>query len=273
MAHISWPTHRKGPRLYDRYYGREVWAARSAKQKGVADLSNITVLVADDDANVCELVELYLGRDGIHVRRVNDGKQALEMVSALRPDLVILDVMMPELDGFSVCKEIRRHSDVPVMMLTAREEEVDRVLGLELGADDYLTKPFSPRELAARVKAILRRVQAPRSQASPAPEPAIAVPGLRVDVAARAVYAGAELVSLTPKEFDLLVLLMRHPRQVLTREQILSRVWGYEFIGDARNVDVHVKKLRQKLGQPAQGYLFTVWGVGYKWEVTPDAEG
>lgn len=227
-------------------------------------MQGLTVLIADDDAHVQELSRIYLGREGARVVAAGTGEEALACLDRCRPDVVILDVMMPGLDGFAVCREIRRQSDVPVLMLTARGEEVDRVLGLELGADDYITKPFSPRELVARIRAILRRAR-PRL---PAPEAGVLVyPGLTIDVEAREVTAEGQPVALAPREFDLLAYLARNPRRAFTREHLLTTVWGYDFGGDTRTVDVHIKKLRQKLGEPGRQYLQTVWGVGYKFEV------
>lgn len=229
-------------------------------------VATVRVLIADDDDNVCQLMEAYLRKHGIAVSRAVDGKQALELMETAKPDLVVLDVMMPGMDGFGVCREIRRTSEVPILMLTARDEEADRVLGLELGADDYVTKPFSPRELAARIRAILRRVQAPQRQAEASPS-IIDLPFLHVDIPAREVEASGRRLNLTPKEFDLLIFLLRHPRQVLTRERILTEIWGWGFTGDDRTVDVHVTKIRSKLGHPAQRCIQTVWSVGYKFEV------
>lgn len=230
-------------------------------------MQGLTMLVADDDPHVCELVRLYFGREGATVLTAGDGARAMALLEAHGPDLVILDVMMPAMDGFTVCRELRRSSDVPVLMLTARGEEIDRILGLELGADDYIVKPFSPRELVARVKAILRRMQG-RQPAGAAPETgALTFPGLEVDLQAREVRVSGVPLPLAPKEFDLLVCLARHPRVVLERELLLERVWGYEFTGDTRTVDTHVKRLRLKLGFPCRNYIHTVWGIGYKFEV------
>lgn len=224
------------------------------------------ILVADDDARIKELVQAYFSREGATVFTAEDGVSAVEIARTHQVDAVILDVMMPEMDGFSVCRELRRSWDVPVLMLTAKDEEIDRVLGLELGADDYVVKPFSLRELVARVKAILRRTQGSRQPEGASPA-LLAYPDLRVDLQARAVLVPGGPAALTPKEFDLLVFLMQNARIVLEREQILRRVWGYDFAGDTRTVDVHVKKLRLKLGELARGYIQTVWGIGYKFEV------
>ena len=229
-------------------------------------MQGANILVADDDANVRELVRMYCGREGMTVLTAEDGGQALSLIGSHPVDAVILDVMMPVMDGLEVCRELRRTSGVPILMLTARGEEIDRVLGLELGADDYIVKPFSPRELVARVKAVLRRtlgVSPAEDKASP-----LSCAGLTVDPHAREVTAGGQTLSLAPKEFDLLLFLMQNPRLVLDREKILARVWGYDFIGESRTVDVHVKKLRLKLGEPARNYIHTVWGIGYKFEVT-----
>lgn len=228
-------------------------------------MQGVNILVADDDPNVRELVRMYLGREGMTVHTADDGRSALASLQSKGVDAVVLDVMMPEMDGFAVCKELRRTSDVPVLMLTARGEEIDRVLGLELGADDYIVKPFSPRELVARVKAVLRRTRSLRT-VEPAVQGKLLFPGLEVDPLAREVLVEGSPVSLAPKEFDLLLYLMQNPRVVLERDQLLSRVWGYDFAGETRTVDVHVKKLRLKLGEPARSYIHTVWGVGYKFE-------
>lgn len=226
------------------------------------------ILVADDDPNVRELARVYFGREGMEVRTVETGEAALEMLGAQPADVIILDVMMPGLDGFAVCREVRRTSDVPVLMLTAKGEEIDRVMGLELGADDYVVKPFSPRELVARVKAMLRRTRnrpaLPTEQSQP---DVLTYPGLAIDPQAREVLVAGHPIPLAPKEFDLLLFLAKNPRQVLDREQILTQVWSYDFIGETRTVDVHVKKLRLKLGNPARNFIHTVWGIGYKFEV------
>jgi len=225
------------------------------------------VLVADDDPNVCEIIRIYFEQQGIELLEAYDGEAALELVERETPDLVILDVMMPKMDGYEACREILKRYDMPILMLTAKGDEFDRVLGLELGADDYMTKPFSPRELVARMKAIIRRMQ-PRQGANgeEAKSTAYEFDGLSVRPDRREVLSGGERVQLRPKEFDLLAHLAKSPGTVFTREQLLELVWGYDFIGDIRTVDVHVKNVRKKLNQPDREYIHTVWGVGYKFE-------
>lgn len=229
-----------------------------------------TVLIADDDPNVLELLSLYLVKDGYEVLRALDGAEALEKTRWTKPDLLILDVMMPKLDGWEVCRAVRKDSFVPIIMLTAKGEDYDRILGLELGADDYVVKPFNPVEVVARVKAILRRVNRERDEAK-----ILEFPGLHIDVARHEVMVNHQHVALTPKEFDLLVFLAERPGWTYTREQILSQVWGYDFAGDGRTVDAHIKRLRQKIAspQPMPWSIATVWGVGYKFEEQQGAEG
>ncbi|WP_010497548.1 response regulator transcription factor [Paenibacillus elgii] len=222
------------------------------------------VLVADDDPNVREIIRLYFEKQHISMIEAQDGEEALELVEKEAPDIVILDVMMPKMDGFEACRQILKRFDIPVIMLTAKREEFDRVLGLELGADDYVTKPFSPRELVARIKAIFRRMQRRKLPDEPV---TITLEGLSINTERREVLAGDERIVLRPKEFDLLTHLARSPGTVYTREQLLEQVWGYEFIGDIRTVDVHVKKLREKLLPYRSDCIHTVWGVGYKFEV------
>jgi len=217
-----------------------------------------TILVVDDEKNIVQLARLYLGNEGFHVEEAYDGKQALEKARSLSPDLIVLDIMMPEMDGLSVCKELRKTSNVPVIILTARNDDVDKIVGLEVGADDYVTKPFNPRELVARVKAVLRR-----SQNSVAPDAVLEVGDIKLDPARREVWVAGEPVRLRAKEFDLLTAFMRHEGVVLDRERLLSLVWGQDFYGDTRTIDVHVAWLREKLSG-AQARVQTVWGVGYK---------
>ena len=221
-------------------------------------MPDATVLVVEDEPNIASLVELYLRNEGFGVEHVTDGLSALEAVERVRPALVILDVMLPGLDGIEVCRRLRSSSRVPIVMLTARDAEVDRVLGLELGADDYVTKPFSPRELVARVKAVLRRT-------APSDEPAgeLRLGYVAVDEARRTVVVGSEPVELTAREFDLLAFLIRNRGIVFSRDRLLEQVWGYERPVDSRTVDSHVKTLRQKLG-PGAEVIRTVRGVGYK---------
>jgi DNA-binding response OmpR family regulator len=190
---------------------------------------------------------------------VGNGRDALERVAAEKPDLIVLDLMLPDLDGLEVCRRIRQTSDVPILMLTARDEDVDKIIGLEVGADDYLTKPFNPRELVARVKSILRRSVPERREAQ---TKQIKHGDLEIDVGRREVLVSGNEVQLAPKEFDLLWELLDHRGLVLTRDQLLERVWGYTFAGDTRTVDVHVRQLRRKLGEASP--IVTVWGVGYK---------
>jgi two-component system, OmpR family, response regulator ResD len=227
------------------------------------------VLIADDDPNVREIIRLYFRQHQIELIEACDGQSALEMAAETKPDIVILDVMMPGMDGFETCREMLKRYDLPVIMLTAKGDEFDRVLGLELGADDYMTKPFSPRELVARIKAVFRRMQKGRMPAEPEAVVHIECEGLTIHLDRREVMAGEEKISLRPKEFDLLVYLAKSPGCVFTRDQLLERVWGYEFMGDMRTVDVHVKKLREKLSEWRSDCIHTVWGVGYKFEVVP----
>jgi DNA-binding response OmpR family regulator len=229
--------------------------------------SPATILVVDDERPLVELVAGYLAREGFRVLRAYDGAIALEMARREAPDLVVLDVMLPELDGIEVCRQLRRFSDAYVLMLTARTEEIDAVVGLSVGADDYVTKPFSPRELVARIRAMLRR---PRRIAAPATEPLPPPPerfdGLLIDYAGHEVRRGDDLVTLTPIEFELLTSLAANPGVVLTRSQLIERVWGRDFPGDAHVVDVHLSNLRHKLEpDPAQPrYVETIRGVGYR---------
>jgi two-component system, OmpR family, response regulator ResD len=223
------------------------------------------VLLVDDDPNVREIIRLYFNKQQIELLEAGDGKSGLEMAVRETPELIILDVMMPEMDGFEVCREIRKNSDVPIIMLTAKDEEIDRILGLELGADDYLTKPFSPRELVARMKAIFRRVQ-PKEKVEEDTK-IMEFHDLVIDPERREVVVKGEKIPFRPKEFDLLVQLAKSPGIVFTREQLLEQTWGYDFYGDIRTVDVHVKKIRQKLSNMQIDCIHTMWGVGYKFEV------
>ena len=218
------------------------------------------IVLVEDDPNIADLVDLYLRNDGFRVYQANTGESGLELVRLRNPTLVILDVGLPgALDGLGVCRELRAHSDVPIIMLTARDGEIDRVLGLEMGADDYVTKPFSPRELVARVKAILRRADGPtRDQ-----PPTVLIAGeVEVDLGRREARAAGTVVALAAREFDLLAYLAENRGLALSRRQLLDGVWGVDWVGDERTVDVHVRQLRKKLGD---GFpLSTVWGVGYR---------
>jgi DNA-binding response OmpR family regulator len=218
-----------------------------------------TVLVVEDEASIASFVSLYLRNAGYAVRTAATGREALSQFSTQPPDLIVLDLMLPDVDGVEVCRRIRKTSDVPVLMLTARDEDVDKIIGLEVGADDYLTKPFNPRELVARVKAILRRAGPERAERENA---TIRHGDLFIDSGRREVRVGDTEVQLAPKEFDLLWELLDHRGLVLTRDQLLERVWGYTFAGDTRTVDVHVRQVRRKLGDASP--IVTVWGVGYK---------
>ena len=218
-----------------------------------------SVLVVEDEASIASFVSLYLKNAGYDVKTAGTGAAALAQVAAEQPGLIVLDLMLPDIDGIEVCRRIRTRSDVPILMLTARDEDVDKIIGLEVGADDYMTKPFNPRELVARVKSILRRAAPERH---PPESPVIRHGDLSVDAGRREVKVGEEEVQLAPKEFDLLWELLDHRGLVLTRDQLLERVWGYTFAGDTRTVDVHVRQLRRKLGDASP--IVTVWGVGYK---------
>jgi DNA-binding response OmpR family regulator len=225
-----------------------------------------TVLVVEDETSIASFVALYLKNAGYSVRTAATGSEALAQVAASQPALIVLDLMLPDIDGIEVCRRIRKSSDVPILMLTARDEDVDKIIGLEVGADDYLTKPFNPRELVARVKSILRRATPERRQLE---SKQLRHGDLAIDAGRREVRVGEEEIQLAPKEFDLLWELLDHRGLVLTRDQLLERVWGYTFAGDTRTVDVHVRQLRRKLGDASP--IVTVWGVGYKVAPAKDA--
>jgi DNA-binding response OmpR family regulator len=216
------------------------------------------ILVVDDEEPIRQLASLYLEKEGFQVACAADGPEAIEMAQRQRPALVVLDVMLPTIDGFEVCRRLRRDSEVPILMLTARNEDVDKIVGLELGADDYLTKPFNPREMVARVKAILRRYESGQRAG-----PTLRLGPLTVDKQRREARAGDKELALRTKEFDLLVAFLENAGIVLSREQLLDLVWGYEFYGETRTVDVHVQHLRQKLAGSGVG-IQTLRGVGYK---------
>ena len=223
------------------------------------------ILIADDDPVVHEALGLYLGSEGYQHQSAYDGQQALELFESLHPDLMVLDLMMPKVSGLDVCRQIRQNSSMPIIMLTAKGEEIDRILGLELGADDYIVKPFSPREVLARIKAVLSRFS---EKTGDEDSSIIRLPQLEISLENYQVKAAGKVIPCTPKEVEILYMLTSAPGQVFSREQILSRVWGYDYFGDTRTVDAHIKRIRQKL--PAEGVkwaLRTVYGVGYRFEV------
>ena len=230
-------------------------------------MSAQTVLIADDDAKIRELLEIYLTKEGFAVEQAADGAEAILKAQQLKPDLIVLDIMMPVLDGMEVCRQVRKFSRVPVIMLTARVEDEDRILGLELGADDYVSKPFYPRELVARVKAVLRRVQG--AETEPSGVDVLKFPNLLINRQEYMATSAGNPVQLTAKEMELLWHMASHPGRVFSREQLLESIWGYEYFGDTRTVDTHIKRIRQKLGVKEDSLwdIRTVWGVGYKFEV------
>jgi two-component system, OmpR family, response regulator ResD len=230
-----------------------------------------TILIIEDEANIVDLVRLYVEEAGFTLVAAGDGQAGLTAYAQIAPDLIILDLMLPGMNGYEVCKRIRAHGHTPILMLTARRTEDDRVMGLDLGADDYLTKPFSPRELVSRVRAILRRTSLQSSELEPA---RLEYPGLTIIPAARRVEVDGRAVELTAKEFDVLLTLARAPDQVMARETLLSKVWGFDYLGDSRTVDVHIGTLRKKVERdPAHPrFIKTVWTVGYKFDPS-GAEG
>ncbi len=223
------------------------------------------ILLVDDDPNIARLVQLYLEKEGFEVKTADRGDDALAQFRKLPPDLMLLDVMLPGMDGWQVLKAIRKTSSIPIIMLTAKDETFDKVLGLELGADDYMTKPFDTKELVARVKAVLRRTQGPEEEKNDT----LSFPGLTVSLTQYEVHYEGEKVEMPPKELEVLYFLASHQNQVFTREQLLEQVWGFDFFGDSRTVDVHIKRLREKLPECEKyGWCIrTVWGVGYKFEI------
>jgi len=226
------------------------------------------ILIVDDDNNIAELISLYLTKECYDTKIVNDGEQALIAFEHYKPNMLLLDLMLPGIDGYQVCREIRAKSDVPIIMLSAKGEVFDKVLGLELGADDYILKPFDSKELVARVKAVLRRFQPAKPEAYASVDiKCVEYPGLIVNLFNYSVTYDGQQIDMPPKELELLYFLASSPNQVFTREQLLDNIWGYEYVGDTRTVDVHVKRLREKIKDKPTWRIATVWGIGYKFEV------
>ena len=231
-------------------------------------LAKQKILIVDDDVNIAEPISLYLTKECFDTKTVNDGEEALAAFEQYNPNLILLDLMLPGIDGYQVCREIRGKSNVPIIMLSAKGEIFDKVLGLELGADDYIMKPFDSKELVARVKAVLRRFSpAPKAESVTVNIKCVAYTDLEVNLSNYSVVYKGQPVDMPPKELELLYFLASSPNQVFTREQLLDHIWGYEYIGDTRTVDVHVKRLREKIKDTANWSLATVWGIGYKFEV------
>ena len=224
------------------------------------------ILIVDDDENIAELISLYLTKECFDTMMVHDGEEALRAFEAYVPNLVLLDLMLPGIDGYQVCREIRAKSSTPIIMLSAKGEVFDKVLGLELGADDYIIKPFDSKEMVARVKAVLRRYQPVKTAPSGDKTKCVTYPGIEINLTNYSVVVDAQTVEMPPKELELLYFLASSPNQVFTREQLLDQIWGYEYIGDTRTVDVHIKRLREKIKDHAGWSLATVWGIGYKVE-------
>ena len=224
------------------------------------------ILVADDDKNICELIGLYLNKEGYEPIFAYDGTEAVEKFKDEQPSLVILDLMLPKLDGYGVCREIRQISNIPIIMLTARGETFDKVLGLEMGADDYMVKPFDGKELVARMKAVLRRCEPVVKS-----ENEVVFPGLSVSLDTYEIKVDGKTVDMPPKELELLYFLCSHPNQVFTRDQLLDKVWGFDYVGETRTIDVHIKRVREKIGSGSTWELKTIYSVGYKFEVKSNA--
>ena len=227
------------------------------------------ILIVDDDENIAELISLYLTKEWFDTMMVHDGEEALVAFDTYQPNLMLLDLMLPGIDGYQVCREIRARSNTPIIMLSAKGEVFDKVLGLEMGADDYIMKPFDSKEMVARVKAVLRRYQPGQKMESPVEDKSkrVEYPGISINLTNYSVIVDGQTVDMPPKELELLYFLAASPNQVFTREQLLDQIWGYEYIGDTRTVDVHIKRLREKIKDHATWGLATVWGIGYKFEV------
>ena len=226
------------------------------------------ILIVDDDNNIAELISLYLTKECYDTKIVNDGEEALVAFESYNPNMILLDLMLPGIDGYQVCREVRAKSNVPIIMLSAKGEIFDKVLGLELGADDYIMKPFDSKELVARVKAVLRRFQPIKTVAATTPAAkCVEYPDLTINLSNYSVVYNGNQIDMPPKELELLYFLAASPNQVFTREQLLDHIWGYEYIGDTRTVDVHVKRLREKIKDHTNWQIATVWGIGYKFEV------
>jgi len=225
------------------------------------------ILIVDDDTNIAELISLYLTKECFDTLIVNDGEQALTAFDTFEPNLILLDLMLPGIDGYQVCREIRAKSTTPIIMLSAKGEIFDKVLGLELGADDYMEKPFDSKELVARVKAVLRRTSTAKPAAPASDAKCVKYPDLVINQTNYSVIYYGKSIDMPPKELELLYFLASSPNQVFTREQLLDHIWGYEYIGDTRTVDVHIKRLREKIKDHDSWSLSTVWGIGYKFEV------
>jgi two-component system response regulator ResD len=226
------------------------------------------ILIVDDDSNIAELISLYLTKECFETKIVEDGEEALKEFQTFNPDLILLDLMLPGIDGYEVCREIRKTSSTPIIMLSAKGEIFDKVLGLELGADDYMIKPFDSKELVARVKAVLRRYKVPATTpANIAPQSEyVEYPDLLINLTNYSVTYKGKNIDMPPKELELLYFLASSPNQVFTREQLLDHIWGYEYLGDTRTVDVHIKRIREKISDSDTWALSTVWGIGYKFE-------
>lgn len=226
------------------------------------------ILIVDDDANIAELIALYLTKECFDTKTVGDGESALQAFRTYNPDLILLDIMLPGIDGYQVCREIRTASQVPIIMLSAKGEIFDKVLGLELGADDYMEKPFDSKELVARVKAVLRRTKPQTPVRESSDEKVVEYPGLTINLTNYSVIYNGKPIDMPPKELELLYFLAASPGRVFTREQLLDQIWGYEYIGDTRTVDVHIKRIREKIPGGQDWKITTIWGIGYKFEVT-----
>lgn len=227
------------------------------------------ILIVDDDENIAELISLYLTKECFDTKMVYNGEDALTAFESYHPNLILLDLMLPGIDGYQVCREIRAKSPTPIIMLSAKGEVFDKVLGLELGADDYIIKPFDSKELVARVKAVLRRYQATPPVSTKPTGKCVEYPDLTINLTNYAVIYKGNTVEMPPKELELLYFLAASPNQVFTREQLLDHIWGYEYIGDTRTVDVHIKRIREKIKDNRFWSIATVWGIGYKFEVKP----
>lgn len=225
------------------------------------------ILIVDDDENIAELISLYLTKECFETKIVYDGESALKETESFTPDLILLDLMLPGIDGYQVCREVRQKSQTPIIMLSAKGEVFDKVLGLELGADDYLEKPFDTKELVARVKAVLRRYKTAAPTAPAADAKQVSYPNLTINLTNYSVIYNGHTVDMPPKELELLYFLAASPNHVFTREQLLDQIWGYEYIGDTRTVDVHIKRLREKIKDHETWRIATIWGIGYKFEV------